>query len=197
MRSEYIKKDAFERLFSALPYSTALCARLCLETGMRVGDAVALTEENIKNGKISYIAQKTGKKDVKPITKELKDELLKNCSNGYLFPSNRAKSGHLTRQAVWKAIKKAAQLAGETANVTPHSARKVYAVEMRKKKGLKATQAALQHSSSDVTALYAFSDVALGGRTSSAELNRLIDEIARRTVRELFRTLRQKRKKNP
>lgn len=189
MRSEYIKKDAFERLFSALPYNTALCARLCLETGMRVGDAVALTPESLKKQKVSYIAQKTGKKDTKPLSKALYRELLAVCGENFVFESRKAKSGHLTRQAVWKAVKKAALLAGETANVTPHSARKVYAVELRKAEGLKATQAALQHSNADTTALYAFSDVALGGRVSSGELERLIDTIAKRTAREVLALL--------
>lgn len=195
MRSEYIKKSALERLFAALPQKTALCARLCLETGMRVGDAVSLKPENLKGGKVVYIAEKTGKKDTKKVTSDLFRELLEISGEEYVFASNRSKTGHLTRQAVWKAVKKAARLAGETANVTPHSARKVYAVEMRKAVGLKQTQHLLQHSNAEVTALYAFSDVALGGKVSAEELNRLIDTIAKRTAREVLKAVAAARNK--
>lgn len=194
MRSSYIKKDALERLFSSLPAKTALCARLCLETGMRVGDAVAIKPENLVGGKVIYIAQKTGKKDVKKLTKALFNELLTVSGENFVF-TGRGKSGHLTRQAVWKAVKKAAALAGEVANVTPHTARKVYAVEMREAVGLKETQKLLQHSNADVTALYAFSDVALGGQVSAAELERLIDAIAKRTARYVIKALIAKKNK--
>lgn len=194
MRSEYTDKKSFARLFSALSEKTALCARLCLETGMRVGDAVALTPASLKPGKVEYIAQKTGKKDVKPISKELFKALLRISGVDYVFESARSKSGHLTRQAVWKALKKAARLAGATGNITPHTARKVYAVEMRKAVGLKETQRLLQHSNQETTMLYAMSDVALGGAVSSAELERLVDAIAKRTAREVLRALARRKK---
>ena len=197
MRSQYIEKGAFERLLSSMPLLTALAVRVCLETGMRVGDCVQLRQSDIKGQTVTYKAQKTGKIDKKPLTKELVRELRRYGGDDLIFASTRAKSGHIARQTVYRGVKKAARLAGEAANVTPHTARKVYAVEKRKEVGLLETQRLLQHTNAETTALYAFADVALGGAISAAEFDRIIDEIARRTARMVVKALFGKKRKTP
>lgn len=197
MRSSYIEKGAFERLLSSMPIKTALAVRVCLETGIRVGDCVALRQCNIVGQTLTYKAQKTGKKDKKTLTRALVRDLREYGGTDLIFESKRSKSGHISRQTVYKGVKRAARLAGETANVTPHSARKIYAVEMRKAVGMKETQRLLQHSNAETTALYAFSDVALGGAISAAEFDRIIDEIATRTARKVIKALFGKKRKTP
>lgn len=68
---------------------------------------------------------------------------------------------HRTRQAVYKDIKRAARLFRLPAQlqVSPHTARKVYAVAAYQTSGsLKRVQALLQHSDEAVTMLYAMAD---------------------------------------
>lgn len=195
MRSDYIKKDALENLLAAMPVKNALAVRLSLETGMRVGDCVSLRWANFKGQTITYTAQKTGKTDKKKITKPLLQLLQQYGGDDFVFASTRSKNGHIARQTVYRALKKAARLAGVTANVTPHSARKIYAVEMRDKVGIKETQRLLQHTSPEVTALYAMSDVALGGTISAAEFDRLVEIIASRTAQKVVKALFKSKKK--
>lgn len=66
---------------------------------------------------------------------------------------------HRTRQAVWKDVKRAAKLFRLPQNVAPHSARKVYAVELMEKYGdIAVVRKALNHSSDSVTLIYALAD---------------------------------------
>lgn len=66
---------------------------------------------------------------------------------------------HHTRQAVWKDVKRAAQAFRLKQNVGPHSARKVYAVDLMKRYGdIERVRRALNHSSESVTLIYAMAD---------------------------------------
>lgn len=138
--------------------------RLSLETGLRIGDALALRRGDVvkKNGSyiVRYIAHKTGKRGEAPISDTLGKALCETVSQkeSYLFPSY-GKSGHLTRQCAWERMKRAAIVAGVSpVGVSPHSLRKCFAVSLRKELGLAAVQKALQHSNDAVTALYAYAD---------------------------------------
>lgn len=191
MRSEYIKKEALWRIISLMSGFPAVIMRVSLETGMRVGDVCALKGENIDGRYITYTAQKTGKNDKKKVSAALAKELAfyKGRKSEHLFASSKSKSGHISRQTVWRAVTAAREMAEEKAHVTPHTARKTYAVEYKEKYGLAATQKALQHTNAETTALYAFADVALGGKVSAYELNRLIDDIANRCADRVVQKL--------
>ena len=64
-----------------------------------------------------------------------------------------------TRQAVWKDLNRVAKVFRLKVNLTPHSMRKVYAVEQyHKSRDLKRVQKLLNHSSEAVTMLYAMAD---------------------------------------
>lgn len=85
----------------------------------------------------------------------LRDAIHEQAGEVWAFPG-RGKTGHRTRQAVWKDVKRAAKMFRLDQNVAPHSFRKVYAVDLFEKYGdLKTVQKALNHSSETTTILYA------------------------------------------
>lgn len=158
MRTEYLSPKTLDALIGFMTPCTALPMRVSMETGLRIGDVVSLRTENLVGTEIRYTAHKTKKQGVAKISVELMNLLLRNCDNGYLFPSANSKYGHISRQAVWKQVKKAALIANIEKNIAPHTARKTYAVGEFKAHGLAAVQKALQHSRVDTTLLYCLSD---------------------------------------
>jgi integrase len=168
MRSKFIEKATVARLRTAIGSRGWLPLRTSLETGLRIGDVVALRDSNLtlRNKKPAIIAtaSKTGKTGVFPISPALYD-LLKNAAarsrSGYLFPSY-GKTGHLTRQAAWARMKRAAQDLGiDPAGISPHSLRKNFAVALYHEHGLSAVKNALQHSNDAVSRVYAYADTIL------------------------------------
>ncbi len=144
---------------------------LMRQTGMRVGDAVKLRGSDIsRNGDsytVSWVAEKTGKEATASITASLCRHIQPRSKRAYCFPG-RKRGTHLTRQAVWARIKKAAEAVGhESDGISPHSFRKVFAVELMHEEGLSAVQKALQHSNDAVTRVYAYADTIM--RTDSDE----------------------------
>lgn len=158
MRSQYLDKTKYNKLYSVMQYDNVLALRVALETGMRIGDVLALRTSDLRARTITYTAQKTGKSDRKVIDKQLADELRRNSHNGYLFPGRSGKKSR-TRQTVYTDLRKACDTLGVSEHITPHSTRKTMAVDYFHEHGLEATQAALQHDRSDTTMLYAFADL--------------------------------------
>ena len=95
-----------------------------------------------------------------PLLSDLRD----SADREWVFPG--AKPGkHRTRQAVWKDVKRAARAMRLPQNVAPHSARKVYAVELMQKYGdIERVRRALNHSSPAVTLMYALADRQLASK---------------------------------
>lgn len=123
-------------------------------TGLRVSDIISLKVGQIRKEKPTIREQKTGKAKRIYIPKRTRDKLIKRVShkedNDYVF-SSQSKSGHLTRQAVFKAFKKA----GAGVNVGTHTMRKNYALKMAHKgKGLQYVQKKLNHQNLGETLLY-------------------------------------------
>lgn len=134
-----------------------LVMELCIITGLRIGDALAI--RTAKLGRRMTIREaKTGKSRRITIPPGLLQELEQQAGEVYVFEGAWDRQKHRTRQAVWKDLKRAAKAARIPANVGPHSARKVYAVELYRRRGLKAAQAALNHDEAAVTLLYALAD---------------------------------------
>lgn len=142
-----------------MTYENALVLRLALATGLRVGDCVKVRVEDIKGRTLYYTAEKTGKSGKKVIDKGLADELRRLGGSGYVFKHRTRDGQHRTRQAVWNDVKKACKLARIPEHVSPHSARKTYAVTIRDEYGVERAREELQHDKLDVTMLYAFSDL--------------------------------------
>lgn len=89
-------------------------------------------------------------------------------------------------------MKKAAKVLGIELNAAPHSARKTYAVEVFKDKGLGAAQKELQHDRVSTTMLYAFSDMLSSNSTknnksvvNTTDLELFADLVAEKVVKKL------------
>lgn len=128
-----------------------------LETGLRIGDVVSLRRASLREDGIHFRAKKTRKNGMAPISAALRKALAGRGK--WLFPSPSKAGAHLTRQAAWARIKRAANRAGvDIAGVSPHSLRKCFAVELYRERGFRAAQEALQHRNGMTTELYAFAD---------------------------------------
>lgn len=162
LKSRYIEKNDINDLVSVMTEEAWLPLLVSLETGLRIGDVVKLRRSNLKSDGLHYKAQKTGKNGVAHISNKLRKKL--SCRKGvWLFPSPYKKGKHITRQCAWARIKTACNRVGLDPNgISPHSLRKVFAVELYREKGFKAVQTALQHSSAATTEIYSFADYSTG-----------------------------------
>lgn len=159
MVSEYITKDEYNKVRRLLTAENRLALDLSIKTGLRIGDIVALPAEALgADNRLTYTAAKTDKTDTVKVDKRLAERLRRNADNRWLFPA-KVGNNHRTRQAVWKNLRDCCERLGLQAHITPHSARKAFAVELLHSKGLKAVQRALQHDNTGTTMLYAYSDI--------------------------------------
>ena len=157
MKSRFVDKGELKKLRQASTDEAFLPLLLSLETGLRIGDVLALKVKDVKKDGIHYTASKTKKKGVAEISATTRKKLPKKGK--WLFPSPYKLGKHLTRQAVWDRIKKAGERAGlDPEGLSPHAMRKVFAVELYREKGFKAVQEALQHTYASTAEIYAFAD---------------------------------------
>lgn len=126
--------------------------------GLRVSDVISLKKNCLKVGKPTIREQKTGKSKrlYLPVkTRKKLEQLAKQSPNDYIFFSKSSKTGHISRQAVFKAFKKAAKESGIEVNIATHTMRKNYAYKyFGKCKNLQKLQKKLNHSNASETALY-------------------------------------------
>lgn len=61
-RSDWVDTRDLERVMVLLQPTNELVCRLCLETGLRISDALSLTVEQVRKKKFSILEQKTGKR---------------------------------------------------------------------------------------------------------------------------------------
>ncbi len=158
MRTDYIKPSVYRKIYPIMNYENALALRCSLETGMRIGDVLALEKKQLDGRTVTYTAQKTGKKDKKIISADLAKRLKQISGNKWIF-EGRFGDKPRCRQTVWKDVKRAAKRLKISENVGCHSARKTYAVSEFQDKGLLTVQKELQHDRADTTMLYAFSNL--------------------------------------
>ena len=162
MTTEYLLNEQMEHVLSALTPSNRLVMRVCLHTGLRVGDVLALRTEQLLTPQFWITEQKTGKRRRVNLTNELFEQLRDAAGPEWVFTSRCDRTKHRTRQAVWTDVKRAAKAFRLEQNVGTHSARKVYAVDLMQKYGdIDRVRRALNHSSESVTLLYAMADMRL------------------------------------
>ena len=177
MLSRYIESGELSKIREAagpdwLPLSVALLS------GLRVGDVVKMRRADVRAGGVYYVAQKTGKAGFSRLPDKVCAQL-RDGPGAWCFPSPKRRGEHLTRQAVWQRLKRAAKKAGvDPEGVSPHALRKVYAVEHLKTEGIEAVQAALQHDRKNVTEIYALSDWLTGENAEKPLLRRDLMAIA-------------------
>lgn len=146
------------------PNRLAILTSLC--TGLRIGDVLALKSSDLLKERFTVKEEKTGKSRRIRLPKQLRDDLLKQAGRYYVFEHRCDPKKHRTRQAVNKDIKRACELFRvKHLNISPHSARKIYAVKQyRKSCDIKRVQALLNHSNESVTLIYALADELSKGR---------------------------------
>lgn len=131
--------------------------RTALQTGLRISDVLELRPEQLRPH-FWVTERKTGKRRQVGLPEPLLSDLKNAAGERWVF-EGRSPKDHRTRQAVWKDMKRAAKAFRLPVNVGPHSARKVYAVELLRKYGdIDRVRRALNHNSETITLLYAMAD---------------------------------------
>lgn len=184
MKSKFLTPSELETLEEHSNSTEWLPLRVALETGLRVGDIVGLRVSDLKEDGIHYCAQKTKKRGVASISAALR-KLLPQTGK-WLFPSPYKRGKHLTRQAVWARVKRAAERARlDEKGISPHAMRKVFAVELYREKGFEAVRKALQHSNAATTEIYSFADWSTGEEAEKPLLRRDLQLIVKMVLEAL------------
>lgn len=165
-RSAYVEPTAMGLVLAALQPANRLVFEVMLATGLRVGDVLSLTTAQIKRQRFTVREQKTGKTRRVWIPAKLQLQILQQAGRLYAFEGRDDWRKHRTRQAVWKDCNRCArffQRGGSVpkGTVSPHSARKVYAVdELRRTGNVDAVRQKLNHDPAHAatTLLYALAD---------------------------------------
>lgn len=163
MRSEYISKEEFECMLKDLKEDYKLIMLVSLETGLRLSDVLTLTYPQALWG-APIKERKTGKTCIIDLPTYLRNALMMrdgafSSSTALVFPSggDGERNTPYNRSTIYRAVKRAAE--GCEVNVTPHTARKIYAVETyRKTRDIREVKRRLRHDRLETTLLYAFSD---------------------------------------
>lgn len=159
MKTEYIPERELSHVLALLTWENELVMRVCLHTGLRVGDVVRLRAPAKRLFWI--VEQKTQKRRRVGLTQDLVDALNANAGgrSRYCFPHRLDPRKHRTRQAVWADVKRAQRALRLPENVGTHSARKVYAVQQFSKSGdLERVRKLLNHDDAATTAVYAMAE---------------------------------------
>jgi integrase len=167
-RTEYLLQKQLSLVLASLMPANRLACEVSLHTGLRISDVLALKTDQVERSSRFWVKeQKTGKSKLVGIPADLRRRLLRQAGEVYVFPSRTDPGRHRTRQAVWADIKRAEWAFRIPQNIGAHSMRKDYAVELMRKYGdIEKVRRALNHSSVEVTRLYALADTLLHqGRT--------------------------------
>lgn len=157
MKTEYLLNREVDLVLAMLTERNALIMRVALHTGLRVGDVLSLKTDQLAP-RFWVTEQKTGKRRQVGLPQPLLDDIKKRAGTTWAF-ENPMTGRPQTRQAVWKDVKRAARALRLVQNVGPHSARKVFAVELLQKYGdIERVRRALNHGSESVTMIYALAD---------------------------------------
>lgn len=164
MRSSYVEPDVFRLLLTALMPENRLALEVSLATGLRIGDVLSLKTKDLQRERFTIKEQKTGKSRRVYLPVVLRSACRTIAGRYFVFENRLTPNKPRTRQAVYKDLKRVARLyrlngrklAGQ---ISPHTARKVYAVgEYHRTGSLEKVQHLLNHSSEAVTMLYALAD---------------------------------------
>lgn len=159
-RADYIAKQEFKHLLAALMPPNRLALEISLATGLRISDVLNMRTAQLAE-RMTVRELKTGKNRRVRLPLELYQRCLSQAGKVWVFEGRTDWKKHRTRQAVYKDIKRTAALfrLPHGLQISPHTARKVYAVAAYQQSGsLRHVQQLLQHSDEAVTMLYAMAD---------------------------------------
>ena len=159
MRADYIDPEVMEHVLAALMPANALAIRVSMATGLRISDVLEITTEQARRGRWTVHEGKTGKGRRVRLPAVLQAAMLAQAGHIYVWEGRSDGRKHRTRQAVYKDIRRAATAYRLKEHVSPHTARKMYAVDSLRKYGsLAKVQRLLNHESEAVTMVYALAD---------------------------------------
>jgi integrase len=148
-----------EHVLSALMPANALAIEVSMRYGLRIGDVLSLTPSDVEKGRFTVHEAKTGKSKRIRLSADVQKRLLASANAFWCFPHRLDPKKHRTRQAVYKDVVRAVRAFRLHEHVTPHSARKAYAVALYERYGdMERVQRALNHSSPEVTMIYALAN---------------------------------------
>ena len=157
MKTEYLLYREVDLVLAMLTPKNALIMRTALHTGLRISDVLSIKTDRLAR-RFWVTEKKTGKRRQVGLPEPLLSDIQNQAGGVWAFESPRTGRPQ-TRQAVWKDVKRAAKALRLPQNVAPHSARKVYAVELLSKYGdIERVRRALNHSSEAITLIYALAD---------------------------------------
>lgn len=149
----------------------ALITSVC--TGLRIDDVLSLKTQDLLKDRFTVKEMKTGKTRKIRLDKKLRDALFVQAGRFFVFEHRLDPRKHRTRQAVNKDLQRACVLFRvHGVSVSPHTARKIYAVsEYKRTCSLKTVQQLLNHSDETVTLLYAMADELTARETASTAVS--------------------------
>ena len=160
MRTKALGEDSMELILRLLTPPNELACRVSLETGLRIGDVLALRQNCLSKDSFVLTESKTGKRRKVRLSERLREALARQSGKVYVFEGRTSMYKHRTRQAVYKDIRRAAKAARLSGSIGTHSMRKTFAVRKYRACGdMRKVQKLLLHSDEAVTMLYALADV--------------------------------------
>jgi integrase/recombinase XerD len=153
------------KILTPLGLRDKVCLEVLYATGMRVSELVTLkaNDLNLDVGFIRCLGKgdkerivPLGRVAIRYLAKYLSDvrpKLAKKDKDGYVFISHLGKK--ISRQSIWKIIKKYALLSGIKKNITPHTLRHSFATHLLERGAdLRVVQEMLGHSNISTTQIY-------------------------------------------
>ena len=170
MRSDYLYDQEADELIAALPYEYRNIVLAAVETGFRIGDLcrAPMWAYDIKENTITLREEKTGKYRTAYVTPRLRVAILGESEKRaggfalqtYLFERERGVG--VSRSTIWRWVTRTWERLhkGSGRKITPHSFRKLYAVNLRQKgRSLEDIRRDLNHERIETTCIYAFADL--------------------------------------
>ena len=169
MRSDWIPKGEMAHVLAALTPPNRLACEVSMATGLRIGDVLNMRTDRLAQ-RMTVRELKTGKTRRVRLPRELYERYLSMAGKIYVFEGRTNYKKPRTRSAVYKDIKRAAKAfrMDKRLQVSPHSIRKVWAVEQLRTYGgdVKKVQQLLNHSDEAVTMLYVMADALTAAKLS-------------------------------